>query len=131
MAGSVDISSKEYSSGIKIVTCEFTADASTAVFPTANLGAERGKELVNVFTSADDTTPPTANCDLSITDSITSRDLVATNGPDSVDASGVNYVVPETASIVIGNLVVNPDASSENIVNSAITTIYLVFKSKF
>jgi hypothetical protein len=97
----------------------FTADDTVATtIPTKVLGGERGKELINVFVKAG-STGPTANCDLSITDSLTSRDLVATNGPNSVDNSGTNYVAPETASIVVGDLTVDVDAADEIIENSA------------
>jgi hypothetical protein len=129
MAGTKVITGKEYSSGIKVVTIVFTADADDASFVTASLGGERGKELVNVFVKAG-STGPTDNCDLSIVDGTTSRDLVATNGPNSVDNSGTNYVAPETASFVVGDLTVDPDLSDENAVNSAEVTVYAVFKSK-
>ena len=129
---STTITSKEYSSGIKIVTCVFVADETVATTLTAcTLGAERGKELVNVFTKGVAATGFTDNCDLSITDSITGRNLVATNGANSVDNNATNYVVPETESIVIGELVVDPDAADENAVTDGICTVYLVFKSRF
>jgi len=129
MAGSsAVITSKEYSSGIKVVTIVFTADDTAATtIPTANLGAERGKELVNVFTNGGTLT---TNLDLTITDSITGRNLVEANGANSVDQATANYVAPETASFVVGNLVVDIDAADENAVTSGVGTVYLVFKGK-
>jgi hypothetical protein len=127
MAGQSTVkTSKEYSTGIKVVTCVFTADDTSNLFASAVLGGERGKELINVSTKAGGT-GPTADSDLTITDSISGRNLVATNGADSVDNSGSNYVAPELNSIAIGDLTV---AITGNAVASAVTTVYLVFKSK-
>ena len=130
MAGSsAVITSKEYSSGIKVVTIVFTADDTVATtIPTAALGAERGKELVNVFTNGG---TMTTNLNLSITDGTTGRNLVATNGADSVDQGVANYVAPETESIVVGALTVDIDAGDENAVLEGVGTVYLVFKSRW
>ena len=123
------ITSKEYSSGVKVVTIVFTADdAVAATIPTAAIGAERGKELVGVF--ANGGTMTTA-LDLSIVDGTTSRNLVATNGANGVSQGAASEITPETNSIVIGALTVDIDASDENAVLSGVGTIWLVFKSKF
>jgi hypothetical protein len=130
MAGSsAVITSKEYSSGIKIVTIVFTADDTVAAtIPTAALGAERGKELVGVFANGG---TMTTNLDLSIVDSVTSRNLVATNGANAVDQGVATEITPETNSIVVGGLTVDIDVADENAVVDAVGTVWLVFKSKF
>ena len=126
MAAVTTITGKEYSTGIKVVTVNMVCDAAASAFTSAVLGGERGKELINVSTKAGGT-GPTIDSDLSVVDDISGRALVETNGPDSVDNTGSNYVAPETNSVAIGNLTV---AVANNSVNEAETTIYLVFKSK-
>ena len=120
------VSKVEYSSGIKVVTINMVCATGAAAFTSAVIDGEYGKELVNVSTKAG-STGPTADSDLSITDGVTGRDLVATAGPDSVDNSGSNYVAPETSSVCVGDLTV---AIANNSVNNAECTVFLVFKSK-
>ena len=120
------ITSKEYSTGIKRITIVFTAATEAALFTSAVLGGELGKELINVSTKFG-STGPTDNSDLSIVDALSGRDLVATNGPNSVDNAAVNYVAPETNAICVGPLTV---AITNNAVNNASVTVILVFKSK-
>ena len=73
-------------------------------------------------------TGPTDNCDLTITDSLSERNLVASNGANSVDNATVNYVAPDTDAYIVGYLTVVPDASTENAVNEAETTVTLIIQ---
>ena len=120
------ITSKEYSTGIKRVTIVFTAATAAALFTSAVLSGEVGKELINVSTKFG-STGPTDDSDLSIVDALSGRDLVATNGPNSVDNAVVNYVAPETNAICVGALTV---AIANNAVNNASCTVILVFRSR-
>ena len=117
--------SRQYSTGIKVVTIVFTAATGAAAFTSDVMTGEVGKELINVSTKFG-STGPTDDSDLSIVDSNSGRDLVATNGPNSVDNAVVNYVAPETNSIVTGKLTI---AIANNAVNNASVTVILVFKS--
>ena len=127
MAGSSTVvTSKEYSTGIKRVTLVFTADDTDGSFDNAILGGELGKQLINVSTRPGGT-GSTDNSDLQISDALSGRDLVATNGPNSVDNATVNYVAPELNAICVGALTV---AITNNIVNDAVCTVVMVFKSK-
>jgi hypothetical protein len=119
------VTSKEYSSGIKVYTINMVCATSGSTFTSALLDGLESKQLINVFTKAG-TIGPTADSDLAITDNTSGLNLVATSGTDSVDNSGQNYIEPDLG-VITGDLTV---AVTGNSVNNAETTVYLVFKSR-
>lgn len=134
-AGSSTVSVKEYSNGVKVVSIVFTTAASDTELTATTIRGIAGKELHSIVTIGG-TTGPTINCDLSLKDDGTGNtDYVATNGANAVDSNNaVNFITPDTAynpCVVWGNLIVNPDLNTENLVADASTTVKLLFKNNF
>lgn len=119
---------KEVSNGVKIVTIDFVADDADGSFDNITLPTDHGKQIHSIVTTPGGT-GPTDNSDLSITDGVTTVNLVATNGVDAVDNATVNNIRPDTEDhIITGPLTV---AIANNSVNSAEVAVTIVFVTKF
>jgi hypothetical protein len=121
------ITPREYSNEVKILKVVLTCNAGEATFSDVNI-EERSKRLMKVVT-VPGTPGPTDNSDISLTDSLSGVNLLATNGVDKVDNTATNEIAPDsTSNIVIGGLTL---AITGNAVNAAVVTVYLVFANDY
>jgi hypothetical protein len=127
MASTNVVTPKEYSNGLKVLTVSMTCASDSPDFSDVVL-EERSKRLVQA-TIVPGATGPTDDSDLSLTDSITGVNLVATSGANAVDNATTNVIAPDnTSNIVVGGLTLS---IANNAVNNASVTIYLVFTSRY
>lgn len=125
MAGaSTTVSSiKEYSTGVKIIKLAILADAADGSVNAITVNGCDGRR-VRAIVLTNGSTGLTAGSDLTMVDTISNVDYLATNGLNIGGNSSVFYMTPDTVDpITIGNLTLDV---VNNLVNSATATIHLV-----